>query len=154
MSIVALSFGDCFVHLAHDEHGPVLRADANRLGAEALFERVDLCHGRVALLTAEGLYLASRPPGTAAAGVRPEAELTACAAFEEVAWPDGTVSFRTCDRTFLGVDGRGLVLGDRISGGSCERFGYAEVPAELEAAYPSVPPQSRAAEEPRPTVLT
>ena len=154
MSIVALAFGDRFVHLATDEHGPVLRADATRLTVEALFERVDLSHGRVALITPEGRHLASRPCGTADAGVRPEVELTACAAFEEIAWPDGTVSLRTCDRTFLGVDSQGLVLGDRISGGSCERFEYVEVPAELATAYPAVPPQSRATEETRPPVLT
>lgn len=144
--MVALSFGDCFLLLATDDNGPVLRADATELTADALFERVDLGHGRVALLTPAGRYLAARPSGTAETGLRPEDELTACAAFEELSWADGSVSFRTCDRTYLGVDGEGLVLGDRISGGSCERFQYVEVPAELASPSRPVPRQPRGAQ--------
>ena len=154
MNIVGLRFGDRYLRLATDEHGPVLRAGSAELTVDGVFERVDLGHGRVALVTAEGRYLAARPCGTADAGLRPEDELTACAAFEEVTWPDGSLSFRTCDRTFLGVDGEGLVLSDRISGGSCERFEYVAVPAELATAYPVVPPQPRSAEEPCSPVLT
>jgi len=153
MSIVALSFGDCYLHLVADARGPVLRADATQLTAGALFERVDLRHGRISLLTPDGRYLAARLSGTAESGLRPEEELTACAAFEEVRWADGSVSFRTCDRTYLGVDGAGLVLGDRISGGSCERFEYVEVPADLAWPAPSVPPRPRSAGEQSP-VLT
>ena len=154
MSFVALTSGDTFLRVVGDGHGPVLRADAPALDRDGVFERVDLGHGRVALRTPDGRWLASRPHGSADPGVRPEDELTACAAFEELPADDDAVFLRTCDRTYLGVDAHGAVVTDRIAQGWCERFAYAAVPAELLPAGTAagtgagVPAQGRGTEEP------
>lgn len=153
MTLVVLAFAGSYLHLSTDEHGPVLRADGATLDVAAVFERVDLCHGRIALRTLEGRYLASCPAGTVDPGIRPEDEMTACSAFEEITWSDGQVSFITCDRTFLGVDADGGIVGDRIASGSCERFEYVTVPADLAVASGTVPQQGRSADGDRSAAL-
>ena len=110
----------------------------------AVFERVDLPHGRVALRTQDGSYLVSHASHDGGAGLADgsgaahlSTELTQCAAFEEVALPDGQVSLRGCDRRYLGVRASDRLVTDRVVNGSGERFTYLEVPVPL----PSVIPQ-------------
>ena len=123
----------------------LLRADEGPPDDDAVLERIDLAHGRVALRVADGRYLArhlAHPDDVTWAPVADGAlhlveELTPCAAFEELPSCDGTVSLRGCDLRFLGVHDSGAVVADRISDGSWERFRYVEV----EAPLPAVPPQ-------------
>ena len=132
----------------------LVRADEGPPGDDAVFERIDLAHGRVALRVADGRYLARHVthldredvPVTAGA-LHLVDELTACAAFEELTSSDGTVSLRGCDLRFLGVHDSGAVVADRVSDGSWERFRYVEAAAPL----PRVPSQAGAAD--RPTTL-
>ena len=110
----------------------LLRVDARPTLPDAVLERVDLAHGRVALRAADGRYLARHAvhgPGPAALELVPE--LTPCAAFEELALPDGSVALRGCDLRFLGVHSSGAVVADRVTDGSRERFHWLEVPARL-----------------------
>ena len=130
----------------------LLRADETPPADDAVFERIDLAHGRVALRVADGRYLArhlAHPDEVTRAPVAHGAlhlveELSPCAAFEELPSSDGTVSLRGCDSRFLGVHDSGAVVGDRISDGSWERFRYVEVAAPL----PTVPPQGGATARP------
>ena len=126
----------------------LLRADEEPPGDDAVLERIDLAHGRVALRVADGRYLARHltHPDDVAGGpdaggaLHLVAELTPCAAFEELRSSDGTVSLRGCDLRFLGVHGSGAVVADRVSDGSWERFRYLPVAAPR----PTVPPQGGA----------
>jgi hypothetical protein len=123
----------------------LLRADEAPPGDDAVFERVDLAHGRVALRVADGRYLA-RHLVHVADGAGPDddsalhlvGELTACAAFEELPLSDGFLSLRGCDQRFLGVHTNGAVVADRVADGSWERFRYHEVPAGRLGVSPKV----------------
>jgi hypothetical protein len=135
----------------------MVRADVEPPAEDAVFERVDLAHGRVALRLPDGRYVARHAthpglveqPGSSSDRARASAlhlvdELTPCAAFEEHAYPDGTVSLRGCDLRFLGVLPDGTVVAGRVADGSWERFRYREVAAPSEALPPHVesPPET------------
>jgi hypothetical protein len=115
----------------------LVRADEAPPAHDAVFERVDLAHGRVALRVADGRYLA-RHLTHVADGAGPDddaalhlvGELTACAAFEELPLSDGFLSLRGCDQRFLGVHTNGAVVADRVADGSWERFRYLDVPED------------------------
>ena len=147
-----------------------LRADEAPGCEDAVFERIDLAHGRVALRIGDGRYLSRHVthPGDATgdgtgdgtdngtdngygdpASLQLVAELTQCTAFEELEVPGGCVALRACDSRFLGVHASGAVVADRVSAGSWERFCYLEAPAPLVAVQrPSVPSQAALAVEP------
>lgn len=102
--------------------------------ADAVFERIDLSHGRIALRVHDGRYLARHqthpePTEVDDAGFHLVGEIVPCAAFEEVLLPGGFVSLRGCDMRFLGVHASGAVVADRVANGTWERFRYREVPA-------------------------
>ena len=132
-----------------------VRADEGPPGHDAVFERVDLAHGRVALRVADGRYLARHlthlgdDVPVAAGALHLVDELTPCAAFEELTSADGRVSLRGCDLRFLGVHDSGAVVADRVSDGSWERFRYLEAAAPL----PRVPAQAGADERPAPLAV-
>ncbi len=112
--------------------GSGLRAVAGTPGDDAVFERIDLAHGRVALRAPDGSYLARHANHAGQrfdGGPHLSAELTQCAAFEELLLPCGQVSLRGCDLRYLGVHRSGRVVADRVVNGSRERFAYVEVPA-------------------------
>ncbi len=120
----------------------LLRADEGTPPDGAVFERVDLAHGRVALRVPDGRYLAPHlthptTPLPDGAGLSLVGELTPCAAFEELQRTDGSVSLRGCDLRFLGVHPGGGVVADSVSDGSWERFRYVEV----QVGVPAVPSQ-------------
>lgn len=114
-----------------------LRVGDPVLDRAAVFERLDLGHGRIALRTLDGRYLATHPDPGQSWGIYPEDELTPAAAFEEILWPDGRVSLRSCLLTYVGAGARGDVTVNRIAPGVCERFSV--VPVHV----PSVPEQRR-----------
>jgi hypothetical protein len=121
---------------------------------DAVLERVDLAHGRIALRLADGRFLARHtahpevgaqadgPDRSGVARLSLVDEVTPCAAFEEVAAPDGTVSLRGCDSRFLGVLTDFTVVAGRVANGSWERFRYRE--AASRPATPALPPQTGA----------
>ena len=117
---------------------PAAARDAGESGgsaeSDAVFERIDLSHGRIALRVQDGRYLARHQthPGLTEvddAGFHLVGEIVPCAAFEEVLLPGGFLSLRGCDMRFLGVHTSGAVVADRVANGTWERFRYLELPA-------------------------
>lgn len=107
-----------------------------------VWERIELPYERVALRTAYGRFLSCRsddggPRMTLADDLGPRE------AFEEILWPDGEVSLRTCELTYVslspaaaGAETRGseaLVTCAGTDTGPSERFRYVEPPPELVA---------------------
>ena len=100
-----------------------------------VWERIELPYERVALRTPYGRFLScqvddDRPRMTLADDLGPRE------AFEEILWPDGAVSFRTYELTYVSVDGveqgdrRSVVCGTTQTGAG-ERFRYIEPPDHL-----------------------
>ena len=104
----------------------------------SVFERVVLPHDRIALRTLDGHYLSCQPDLGANYGLYLADTLGPREAFEEVLWPDGTVSLRSCDLTFVTAehDRDRRVVVNRLTPDDDARFTYREVPAV-------VPTQSR-----------
>ena len=137
------------------EGGSRPAAVAGPPAGSSVFERVDLTHGRVALRTQDGSYLASHAshaghssgagPADDSGAAHLSTELTQCAAFEELSLPDGQVSLRGCDRRYLGVRASGRLVTDRVVNGSGERFTYLEVPVALPSVVPQPDPRTRRA---------
>ena len=100
-----------------------------------VWERIELPYERIALRTPYGRFLSCQvdddhPRMTLADDLGPRE------AFEEILWPDGEVSFRTYELTYVSVSGatpdheRSVVCsGTRTSG--TERFRYIEPPDHL-----------------------
>jgi hypothetical protein len=137
MEYVAITLESRSLHLVLLADGAAdLRADEWPPGADSVFQRLDLAHGRVAFRVADGRYLARHVehtgnPTDKRAALHLVPELTQCAAFEELNLPGGHVSLRGCDLRFLGVNTSGRVVADRVANGSWERFSYLEIPAPL-----------------------
>lgn len=121
-----------------------LRADRDAIEPAAVFERLDLGHGRVALRTLDGRYLAARPDPGLGFGVYPEEELTPAAAFEEVLWPDGRVSLKSCHLTYVGAPADAPVTVNRVDAGAEQRLRLVPVPM-------STVPRQRQSSTPRAT---
>ena len=99
---------------------------------------VDLGHGHVALRGDDGRFVAVRPDTALGFGLCPEDQLTPAAAFEEILWPDGRVSLRSCHLTYVSVHPTsGRVTANRTHPGSHERFVLVTAPG------PAVPAQGR-----------
>lgn len=140
MQLLALTIGDRFLRVATVDGETRLRADGTALGRRSSFERVDLGHDRVALRPVDGGYVAHAPDRAQSFGLYIGDELTPCAAFEEVLWPDGHVSFRSCQLTYVSADlETGTVTSCRTETGDGTRFRYQAVPLG------SVPQQQRRA---------
>jgi hypothetical protein len=118
---------------------PVTVAEGG-LAFSGVWDRVQLPYERVALCTAYGTFLSCQagPDGalrmTLADGLGPDE------AFEEVLWPDGAVSLRTCERTFVAADELvgAAVRADGHDGDGDTRFRYGTVPAPLAAQVTDV----------------
>lgn len=137
---VALTLDGRYLHMGA---GPDRRlgVGTDELEPRGVFERCDLGHGRIALRTLDGRYLATRPDPGHSYGVYPVDELTPAAAFEEILWPDGRVSLRSCLLTFVGAAPAGPVTVNRVTAGASERFSLVPVPV------PAVPAQRRSTAE-------
>lgn len=100
-----------------------------------VWERIELPYERIALRTAYGRFLSCQagddgPRLTLARDLGPHE------AFEEILWPDGEVSFRTCELTFVAVtpaqQGTDAVLACRdTETGPAARFRYVEPTQDL-----------------------
>jgi hypothetical protein len=140
MGHTALTAAGRYLRLETADEELRLRADGDTLDESAVFERIELPHGRIALRTPAGDYLAVRPDGNLNFGLYPEDELTPRAVFEEVLWPDGRVALRSCELTYVSAaqPGGSAVVVNRVEAGPLERFEYAAVPPGM------VPEQRRA----------
>jgi len=136
MAHVALTLDGRYLQM---RGGPERRLDVGtgELEPRGVFERCDLGHGRIALRTLDGRYLATGPDTGHGYGIYPAEELTPAAAFEEVLWPDGRVSLRSCHLTYVGAGPQGPVTVNLVEPGVTERFSLVPVPA------PNVPEQRR-----------
>jgi hypothetical protein len=128
-----------------DDDSARLRLDGTTSGSDAVFERLELGHGRIALRTPDGRFLAVRPDAGLSYGIYPEDELTPAAAFEEILWPTGQVSLRSCHLTYVGADAAGQAVVNRTEAGSLERFHLVAAPV------PTVPAQRQPAAVPSPS---
>jgi hypothetical protein len=138
LQLVALTVGDRYLQVATVDAETRLRADGASMGRRSCFERVDLGHDRVALRTVDGGYLTHAPDRGQSFGLYVVGELTPCAAFEEVLWPDGRVSLRSCQLTYVRADAEsGTVTSCRTDTGEGTRFRYVAV------RLGSVPQQQR-----------
>lgn len=138
MQLVALTVGDRHLRVATVDGETRLRADGTAVGRSGCFERVDLGHDRVALRPFDGGYVTHAPDRGQSFGLYVREELTPCAAFEEVLWPDGRVSLRSCQLTYVCADVEaGDVTSCRTQSDDGTRFRYSAVPTG------SVPRQQR-----------
>jgi hypothetical protein len=129
MQLVALTVGDRFLQVTTADGETRLRADGTSVSRAGSFERVDLGHDRVALRTVDGGYLTHAPDRGRSFGLYVVDELTPCAAFEEVLWPDGRISLRSCQLTYLCADAdRGIVTSCLTQTGDGTRFRYVAAP--------------------------
>lgn len=100
----------------------------------AVWERVELPYDRVALRTPYGRFLScqvddGRPRITLADELGPQE------AFVEVLWPDGEVSLRSCEMTFVAVSDDGpdgvTLTCHSVDTGAAARFHYVDPPHRL-----------------------
>jgi hypothetical protein len=134
---VALTLRGRYLHVVEEDGRAVVRADSPTIEPSCLLTRVRLGHGRIALRTFDGQFLAVRPEGRMSFALTVTPDLTADAAFEEVLWPNGQVSLRSSQLTYVTGHLDGSVAANRTLTGAGERFAFVPVPAAL------VPPQVR-----------
>ena len=103
------------------------------LTLSGVWDRVQLPYERVGLCTPYGTYLSCQVGREGVLRLTLAEELGPREAFEEVLWPDGDVSLRTCERTFVAASDRvgSRVRGDGEDGDPVTRFRYGAVPATL-----------------------
>jgi hypothetical protein len=107
-----------------------------------VWERIELPYERVALRTPYGCFLScqvedGRPRMTLSNDLGPRE------AFEEFLWPDGEVSLRTCELSYVSVSpaaaGRdAFVTCAGIDAGVSERFRYVDPPVQLATAAAAI----------------
>lgn len=100
-----------------------------------VWERIELPYERVALRTPYGRFLSCQVEDDQARVTLAD-DLGPREAFEEILWPDGEVSFRTYELTYVSVsesatDGERSVLCDGTETGAAERFRYIAPPDQL-----------------------
>ncbi len=111
----------------------VLREGA--VGFEGVWDRVQLPYERVALCTAYGTFLSCQLDEQGYLVLTLAADLGPGEAFEEVLWPDGGVSLRTCELSFVAAPhlAHGPVRADGEDGEPATRFRYGAVRSHVEA---------------------
>jgi hypothetical protein len=104
------------------------------MSAGVVWERIELPYERIALRTPHGRFLScqvedGRPRMTLSEELGPQE------AFVEVLWPDGEVSLRTCEMTYVAVSGSDAepVSCSGVDTGPQARFRYVEPPGHLRA---------------------
>ena len=105
-----------------------------------VWDRVQLPYERVALCTPYGTFLSCRTDSDGQIRLTLAQGLGPSEAFEEVLWPDGGVSLRTCERTFVALPD---AIGEPVSaagedGDAATRLRYGTVPAALAAEVTEV----------------
>ena len=132
MTYVALTIGGHYLRVDSAQGEGRVLTDGDTIDQSTIFERVDLSHGRVALRTLDGRYLTMLPDEHQNFGLFPQPELTPAAAFEERLWPNGQVSLRSHQFTYVGAHlGKGVVTVNRTDAMGNERFFYVDVPGTM-----------------------
>ncbi len=136
---VALSIGGHYLEMAAHGHEVRLCATGTALTPAAVFERVELPHGRIALRTLAGKYLSCQPDNGHNYGIYTSDTLGPREAFEEILYPDHTVSLRSCELTYVTASAGGgdRVVVNRTGAGAWERFtceAVAQIPAQQHRA--------------------
>ena len=100
-----------------------------------VWDRVQLPYERVALCTPYGTFLSCQPDPDGVPHLTLARDLGPREAFEEVLWPDGSVSLRTCERTFVAAPEtpREPLRADREDADPTTRLRYAPVPDPVAA---------------------
>jgi hypothetical protein len=102
------------------------------LALSGVWDRVQLPYERVALCTPYATYLSCQAGADGSLRLTLADDLGPHEAFEEVLWPDGAVSLRTWERTFVAADtAHGALRADGADGEPLTRFHYGTVPAPL-----------------------
>jgi hypothetical protein len=144
MTLVGLTTGGRYLRVADRDGEERVTGDGASPEVGGVFDRIELPHGRVALRTRDGSFLARRPDRGQNFGLYPEADLTPAAVFEEILWPSGEISLRSTDLTYVCVrDDAGDVTVNRVEPGAGGRFTYVPAPVTV------VPPQRRPVAEDR-----
>lgn len=112
--------------------GTPLLLESGEVGFSGVWDKVQLPYERVALCTPYGTFLSCQVDPGGLLRLTLSEDLGPREAFEEVLWPDGHISLRTCERTFVAAPAE---PGDPLSaegeeGDSSTRFRYVEVPAQ------------------------
>ena len=131
MQHVALTVRGRYLHVVEEDGHSVVRADSRTIEPGSLLTRVRLGHGRIALRTIDGEFLAVRPEGRMSFALTVVPELTADAAFEEVLWPNGQVSLRSSQLTYVTGHLDGSTAANRTLTGAGERLAFVRVPAAM-----------------------
>jgi hypothetical protein len=116
------------------------------------WDRVQLPYERVALCTPYRTFLSCQPDDNGFLRLTLADELGPHEAFEEVLWPDGDVSLRTWERTFVSAPGEvgAPVRADGLDGDASTRFRWGTVPPTVAAEVTDVRAgQPRVADMPR-----
>jgi hypothetical protein len=131
MAHVALTVRGRYLHVVEEDGHAVVRADSPTIEPGSLLTRVRLGHDRIALRTIDGRFLAVRPEGQLSFALTVVPELTADAAFEEVLWPNGQVSLRSSQLTYVTGHRDGSTAANRTLTGAGERLAFVSVPATM-----------------------
>ncbi len=131
MAHVALTIRGRYLRVLEEDGHTVVRVDSPTIEPGGLLTRVRLGHGRIALRTVDGHFLAVRPEGRMSFALTVVPELTADAAFEEVLWPSGQVSLRSSQLTYVTGHLDGSTAANRTLTGAGERFAFVAVPAAM-----------------------
>lgn len=112
-------------------------------GLSVAWDRIELPYGRIALRTAYGLFLSCQREARQLPRLTLSEEMGPREAFEEILWPAGEVSLRTCELTFvsLAVETSGAepeLMCNVEETGERERFRYHDLPREVLVAVEDV----------------
>lgn len=112
-------------------------------GLPVAWDRIELPYGRIALRTPYGLFLSCQREAQQLPRLTLSAEMGPREAFEEILWPEGEVSLRTCELTFVSllVETQGAepeLLCNVEETGERERFRYHELPHEVLVAVEDI----------------
>jgi hypothetical protein len=128
---VALTVRGRYLRVAEEDGRVVVCADSPTIEPGSLFTRVRLGHDRIALRSPDGRFLAVRPEGRLSFALTLVPELTPDAAFEEILWPNGQVSLRSSQLTYVTGHLDGSVAVNRTRTGVGERLAFVPVPAAM-----------------------
>ena len=118
---------------------PVLLAEGG-IAFSGVWDRVVLPYERVALCTPYGTFLSCQTGPGGIPRLTLAKELGPREAFEEVLWPDGSVSLRTYERTYVAAPENPSkpLRADGGDGEPATRLRYAVVPGSVAAEVASV----------------
>ncbi len=115
-------------------------AGAGMSGLSVAWDRIELPYGRIALRTSYGLFLSCQREGLGLPRLTLSSDLGPREAFEEILWPEGEISLRTCELTFvaLGEHPRRELICNLEDPDEHARFHYRDLPHDVLVAVEDV----------------